>query len=503
LEAYWQLLTAGRSAIAAVPPSRGTAAAGRYAALLDNVTDFDTKFFLIPDSDAAVIDPQALIVLEESLNALCHAGYSPQEVKSSSIGVYLGGRGQHRYDPQDLARARNPMVAVGQNYLASNISRFFDFRGPSLVVDTACSSALVAMNLAVQALRSGEIGAALVGGVSLLNPDSDLALFEHRGLLQKEPRFHIFDRRATGAIYGEGAGMVLLKTVERARRDRDTIYAVVKGIAVNNDGRTVGPSAPNAQAQKDVMHEALRRSGLRAQDVDYIEVNGSGSEIPDLLELKAIEAVYASAGTGVRELGSMKPNIGHPLCAEGIASLIKVMLMLRERTRVPFLSAEEASPHYSFESSPFRFSRTVQPFEKVRPAAALNCFADGGTNAHVILQTWIEPAAGNLRRPIDPPLLERADIRRFRGRTEPEAVDSVAAVSVPASSTPAPGRPETRPAAGAAVAVLRAVDESRASRARARTSLWNPLPATPRAKRRVTERRGLWAVAGDTSPKQA
>jgi 3-oxoacyl-(acyl-carrier-protein) synthase len=413
LKEYWQLLAEGRSAIGPVPASRGTVAEGRHAALLDNVADFDTKFFQIPDSDAAVIDPQALLVLEVGLHTLCHAGYPLQEMKGSSTGVYLGGRSQNLCDPADLALARNPIVAVGQNYLASNISRFFDLRGPSLVVDTACSSALAAMNLAAQALRSGEITAALVGGVSVLDPDRDLALFEHRGLLQKEPQFHIFDRRARGAIYGEGAGMALLKTVEQARKDGDTIYALIRGIAVNNDGRTVGPSAPNVQAQKDVMNAALNKSGLLPRDIDYIDVNGSGSEIPDLLELKAIEAVYRPASTAVCELGSMKPNIGHPLCAEGIASFIKVVLMLHHHEHVPFLSAEQPSAHYSFESSPFRFSRTKAPWDKGSVTAAINCFADGGTNAHVILQT-VAPSTDASRKPIEPPPLDRKDIRRFR-----------------------------------------------------------------------------------------
>jgi 3-oxoacyl-(acyl-carrier-protein) synthase/aryl carrier-like protein len=435
LDAYWRLLAEGRSAIGRVPAERGQTQEGSYAALLDDVTHFDSKFFQIQDSDASVIDPQALLLLEETLHALCHAGLSLHEVKGSHIGVYLGGRSKHRPDPDSLAEALNPILAVGQNYLAANISRFFDLRGPSVVVDTACSSALVAMQMAIQALRSGDISAALVGGVSLLNTDTDLALFEQRGLQLKEPHFHIFDRRSGGAIYAEGAGMVLLKAAAQARRDRDTIYAVIKGIAVNNDGRTVGPSAPNMQAQKDVMHAALEKSGLQPQEIEYVEVNGSGSEIPDLLELKATQAVYRPAGSAVCELGSMKPNIGHPLCAAGIASFIKVVLMLHERKRVPFLSAEQPSVHYSFESSPFRFCRSLQPWENARASAAVSCFADGGTNVHVVLQAWPEESPAELlRRPIAPPLLERVDIRHFkrheafsRENTVAEVLDSAPA----------------------------------------------------------------------------
>jgi polyketide synthase PksN len=409
---YWQLLAQGRSAIGAVPADRLPHANGYYAGLLDNVTHFDPGFFLIPESTAAAMDPQALLVLEESLNTWHHAGYSLDEIKGSSTGVYFGGRSQHRPNDTILFAAQDPIVAVGQNYLAANVSRFFDLRGPGLVIDTACSSALVAMNIAVQALRCGEISAALVGGVSILDSDAGLRIFDHRGILQPEPRFHIFDQRARGTVLGEGVGMVLLKTREKALEDGDRIYALIKSIAVNNDGRTPGPTAPNFQTRKDLMLSALNRSGKRAEDISYIDVNGSGSEITDLLELKAIEAVYRAGSHVPCGLGSMKPNIGHPLCAEGIASLIKVVLMLHHKQWVPFLSAEQPMTHYDLASSPFYFCRTLTEWQKPAPVAAINCFADGGTNAHVILEGYQkEPGDKSLRQPMAPPELHRVDLR--------------------------------------------------------------------------------------------
>jgi acyl transferase domain-containing protein len=493
LHEYWRLLAEGRSAIGPVPATRGAAAQGRFAALLDSVTDFDAKFFLIPDSDAAVIDPQALIVLEESLQAFCHAGYRLQEVKGSRTGVYLGGRSRSSYDPAQLAQARNPIVAVGQNYLAANISRFFDLHGPSLVVDTACSSALAAMNLAIQALKSEEITAALVGGVSVLNPDTDLALFEHRGLLQKEPCFHIFDKRASGAIYGEGAGMVVLKTLAQARRDGDRVYAVIKGIAINNDGRTVGPSAPNAQAQRDVMQTALRKSGLHAEDVDYVDVNGSGSEIPDLLELKAIEAVYRPGSTAACELGSMKPNIGHPLCAEGIASFIKVVLMLHERQHVPFLSAEQPSAHFNFETSAFRFSRALQPWDKSQVTAAINCFADGGTNAHVILQTFAqETDKAALRQPIEMPSLQRLNVHRFKPQSVAKSTNPTPSVQVIEEAAGEPGT--------SGLGFWKKLDASGTAASAAPQTFWGKVAVAEARDVKPEQRpvrRGIWPLAGD------
>ncbi len=284
------------------------------------------------------MDPQALVLLEETLFALSDAGYRPADLKGRDVGVCIGARSRHLPDEDTLRTTRNPIRAVGQNYLAANVSHFFDLRGPSMVVDTACSSALVALNAAVQALRDGDAEAAVVGGVTLLADDTGHRLFEQRGLLSQEPAFHVFDRRAGGVVLAEGVGVVVLKPLARALADGDRVQAVVKGIAVNNDGRTAGPASPNLAAQQDVMAKALARSGRRADEVTHIETNAAGVPAHDLTELKAIRAVYRDSSQAPCSLGSVKPNIGHPQCAEGIAAFIKVVLMLRERQLVPFLS---------------------------------------------------------------------------------------------------------------------------------------------------------------------
>jgi acyl transferase domain-containing protein/acyl carrier protein/NAD(P)-dependent dehydrogenase (short-subunit alcohol dehydrogenase family) len=402
LDEFWTQLCDGSSKIQVVPSDRWHNPNGFYAGLIDHYAEFDPHFFHIPLDDARAMDPQALLLLEESLGLFCHAGYSKEDVKGKSMGVYLGARSQHRPSEADLLRTQNPIVAMGPNYLAANISQYFDLCGPSLVVDSACSSALTAMSLAIQALQSGEISSAVTGGVSLLNSDIYHRLFLQRKLLAKNDEFHIFDQRASGAVLGEGIGLVMLKTLEKARADKDTIYGVVKGIAVNNDGRTVGPATPNIAAQKSVMAAALAKSGKQASDIRYIEVNGSGSEVADLLELKAIETVYRARydkyQNGEKQnscsrkpcwLGSIKPSIGHPLCAEGIAGFIKLVLMQMHRQWVPFQSAQEPMEHFDISASSFEFLRTVTPWsseeDQSAPTMALNCFADGGTNAHILI----------------------------------------------------------------------------------------------------------------------
>ncbi|CAM5260603.1 3-ketoacyl-CoA thiolase [Streptomyces alboniger] len=405
LDAYWRLLSEGRSAIAPVPARRWADGTGYTAGLLD-LEGFDPGHFHLSDADAAAMDPQALLLLEETLFAFCDAGYAPDELKGRDIGVYVGGRSRHVPDEATLGRSRNPVVAVGQNYLAANLSHHFDLRGPSTVVDTACSSALVALHHAAQALRSGDVEAAVVAGVTLLPDAGGHRLFDRRGLLNTGTEFHVFDRRARGFTPAEGVGVLLLKPLAAAEAAGDRVHAVLKGIAVNNDGRTAGPATPNPGAQRSVMARALAKAGVAADDVTYIETNAAGSQIPDLIELKAIAAVYRDGSDTPCSLGSVKPNIGHPQCAEGIAGVIKTVLMLRNRAIVPFLSGRQPLEHFDFAATPLRFERALTPWPDAPLLAAVSSFADGGTNAHAVLAGRTNGTTGR-RAPLDRPRLAR------------------------------------------------------------------------------------------------
>ncbi|MEU5796214.1 amino acid adenylation domain-containing protein [Streptomyces sp. NPDC047813] len=430
-DAYWELLRDGRTALRPVPDSRFGRSLGYHAGLLPEALRFAPERFLLSESDVKAMDPQALLLLEEVDRAVHHAGYRPADLKGCRVGVYVGGRATHTPDPVALERAKNPVVVTGQNYLAANISQFFDFQGPSLVVDTACSSALVAMDMAVQALRTGSVESAVVAGVSLLADDRAHRVFGQRGLLNPGPEFHAFDGRAAGLVLGEGVGVVVLKPLARAQADGDRVLAVLEGIAINNDGRTAGPATPNLQAQKDVMAEALALSGRAPQDIGWVETNASGSTVTDLLELKAIEGVYGAgqARSTRLALGSVKPNIGHPLAAEGIAAFIKVVLMLHHGQQVPFRSGQQPLPHFDLEASAMYFPREPRPWPAGADRAALNCFADGGTNAHLLLA----PAPADhraARAPLPQPPLERTVVIRGAAPEAPDAPAQPAAASL-------------------------------------------------------------------------
>jgi acyl transferase domain-containing protein len=413
LDQYWKLLSEGRSAINKVPHSRWGFESDYYAGLLDNISYFDPQFFYINEEDARKMDPQALMLLEETLKLFYQAGYNHKEMKGKAVGVYIGAR-SNKSDIMDMEKTHNPVMVLGQNYLAANISNYFDLSGPSLVVDTACSSSLVGMNMAIQALQCGDIEAAIVGGISLLVDDDAHKLFKRRGILNPSESFHIFDGRANGIVLSEGVGMVLLKPLDKAILDGDHIYSVIKGVAVNNDGRTAGPATPNIQRQKDVMEAALLKSGRNASEVQYIEANGSGSEVTDLLELKSIQSVYGGEGQFHLEIGSMKPNIGHPLCAEGIASFIKTVLMIYKKQFVPFISGEQPMKHFDINASRFHFNKKLTDWDYITRIAAINCFGDGGTNCHIILESFNHINLGKSKRnPIEAPKLNKQNMKQI------------------------------------------------------------------------------------------
>jgi len=417
-EEYWELLRDGRSALRPMPESRFGSAAGYHAGLLPDVLRFDPESFLLSEADVAAMDPQALLLLDEVDKAVHRAGYRPAELKGRRVGVYVGGRATRVPDDGLLDRAKNPVMATGQNYLAANVSQFFDFRGPSMVLDTACSSALVAMDLAAQALRAGDVEAAVVAGVSLLADARAHQVFAQRGLLSPEPEFHLFDGRASGIVLGEGVGAVVLKPLAGALADGDRVLAVLRGLAVNNDGRTAGPATPNLEEQKAVMTTALQRSGHTPRDVGWVETNGSGTTVTDLLELKAVQAVYRDGSEQPVGLGSVKPNIGHPLVAEGVAAFIKVVLMLHHREQVPFRSGQVPMDHFDLASSPLYFPEQARPWPEDARVAALNCFADGGTNAHLLLAP-APPGHRPVREPLPLPARNRRTVVRGTEVTAP------------------------------------------------------------------------------------
>ena len=398
-EDYWDLLIGGKKAIKHVPKDRWQTIGENleYGGWIEDIGLFDPEFFNLKDDDATVMDPQARLMLEESLKSICDAGYEYKDLSGKKIGVYIGGRFQTTVNINAVLQASNPILGLGQNYLAANISKFFNFTGPSLVVDTACSSGLTAISMAMDSLKEGRINMGIAGAINLiLNPYTH-KLFAARNILSQSGEFHIFDKKSDGEVLGEGAGTVILKRLSDAVRDGNKIYGIIKAISVNNDGRTLGPGSPNIDTQKQVMREALILSREDVNDVGYIEVNGGGSPIMDSIEIKALSEVYNLKNTSLNvcAIGSVKPNIGHLLLTSGLAGFIRCMLSLYNKQIPPFLSATDPFDYYDFKKSRILFNRNslswdVEPGKK--RVAVQNSFPDGGTNCHIVFEEFTSEA---------------------------------------------------------------------------------------------------------------
>jgi acyl transferase domain-containing protein/NADPH:quinone reductase-like Zn-dependent oxidoreductase/NAD(P)-dependent dehydrogenase (short-subunit alcohol dehydrogenase family) len=426
LDAFWSLLAEGCDAVTGIPAERFTQGAFAHsrrgepgksysfaAGVLDDVTGFDAGAFGISPREAAEMDPQQRLLLELGAEALEDAGIPASRLAGSGTGIFIGGS---LTDYGDL-RLTDPaggdryfMTGSALSILANRLGNVFDLRGPAQTIDTACSSALVALHWACEALRAGRIPAALVGGVNMLLSPFPFLGFARAGMLSPTGRCHAFDASADGYVRAEGGGMVLLKRLEDALADGDAVRAVILGSGVNAAGRTLGLSLPSGPAQARLIEQVLSESGVAPDRIGYFEAHGTGTAAGDPLEAGAIGAAIGRHRAEPLPIGSAKTNIGHTEPAAGIVGLLKAMLML-ERGRIPpSLHFESPNPHIDFAGLGLRVPVTAEPLRGRRRAViGVNSFGFGGTNACALLaagppaQHRPEPAAP--KAPLPPLLL--------------------------------------------------------------------------------------------------
>jgi acyl transferase domain-containing protein/NADPH:quinone reductase-like Zn-dependent oxidoreductase len=374
--------------------------------LQDTLWDFDPEFFGISPREASIMDPQQRLLLEVTQEALDDAGVSGR-VAGRQVGVYVGGfmsdNNLLRHIPTTRTAINSHTPTSGTFTMLSNrISFVYDLRGPSMTIDTACSSSLVALHEATQAIARGEIEMALVGGVNaMLAPETFVAMCKGR-FLAEDGHCKTFDAAADGYARGEGAGMLVLKPLADATRDRDRVYAVIKGTGVNQDGRTSAITIPNPQAQTDLMRRVISESGVPAEQIGYIEAHGTGTAVGDPLEMAAIgEALGRVEGRSTDlVVGSIKNSIGHLEAAAGVASVIKAALTLHYRQLAPQATLNQLNPAIPFAQNRLRVITEAEPFpaDYPRAAAAVNGFGYGGTNAAAVLVDAPRPAPAAARR---------------------------------------------------------------------------------------------------------
>lgn len=410
VEGFWNFLMHGGDAIVDIPSSRwdakryhdptgaspGRAQVQRAGLLQQDLQQFDAAFFGITPREAEVMDPQQRLLLETSWEALEDAGIAPASLAGSRTAVYTGGFMLDNLMLRTREGGRDQLssasaIAGTMTMLSSRLSYFYDLRGPSLSIDTACSSSLVACHHACESLWRGESDMAMVAGVNaLLMPEMQVTMSKGQ-FLSPRGRCHAFGEDADGYVRGEGAAVVLLRPLSAALRDGQRVYAVIRGSACNQDGRTSGITVPSGDAQMAVMREAYAKAGIAPRDVAYVEAHGTGTPVGDPIEAGAIGAVIG-AGRGPDErcvMASVKTNLGHLEAAAGITGLIKAALCVQRGMAPPHLHAQRVNPRIDLDSLGLALPQQATPLQPRQGllVAGVNSFGYGGTNAHVAVSS--------------------------------------------------------------------------------------------------------------------
>ena len=417
LAEYWRLLEAGRQVVGEGEPGSGIGRVGelfpdataagdacRFGAYLDDIDQFDPAFFRISPVEAQVMDPQQRMMLETSWRAIEDAGISPETLQGSRTGVYTGtSNPEYRQlvlessEPVEAAFGLYASIGTSLHGVSGRVAYVLGVAGPSMIVDAACASSLVTVHLAATALRRGEADIAIAGGAHAI---LDRRLFEQRavsGMLSPDGRCKAFDAGANGFVRGEGCGVVVLKRLSAAEAAGDRIWGVVRGSAVNHVGASAGLTVPDGPAQEQVIEDALLQAGLAPAEIDYLEAHGTGTEVGDPIELEAAAAVYGRERDPERPLliGSVKTNMGHLEPAAGIAGLIKTVLAMRREWVPKHLHFNNPNPRVDWQRLPLRVVGEAESWPRHPgrpPRAGVSAYGMSGTNAHVVVEGYGEPA---------------------------------------------------------------------------------------------------------------
>ncbi|MEM7417087.1 MAG: beta-ketoacyl synthase N-terminal-like domain-containing protein [Gemmatimonadota bacterium] len=442
-DSFWEMLLAGNDAVTEVPPSRWDVdewydadpatpgrIASRWGGFLDDIRGFDAGYFGISPREAECMDPQQRIALEVACEALERAGVPLDSVAGTDAGVFFASYHDDyalmQYGELASVSARTLTGAL-QSVVANRISYALGIHGPSMAVDSACSSSLVTTHLACQALRSRDCDLAITGGVSIMATPHVTVALSKSGFMSPTGRCHTFDAAADGFVRAEGCGAVILKRLADAIADGDEVLAVIRGSAVNQDGESTNLAAPNGLAQASVVRRALQNAGIEPRHVSLIEAHGTGTQLGDPIETDALGEVFsdATAGDGRCYLGSIKSNVGHMEAAAGVGGLIKSILALRHETIPPHAGFETLNPLIRFDGTPFAITTSAIPWDPRGPTrvAGISSFGVGGTNAHIVVEqspSGLTPSAKPPAAPWILPLSARseASLKRLATRYE-------------------------------------------------------------------------------------
>ncbi len=404
-DSLWKLLVEGREGVVQVPPDRWNAeryydaepgVAGKSITMrggfIDDIDQFDPQFFGISPREAPYVDPQHRLLLETAWEAIEDAGLVLDFEKGTDLGVFVGishndYQGLQSTPSDHFGISAHTPTGSAHSIAANRISYCLNLRGPSVAMDTACSSALTAVHCACEHIWAGRGDAALAGGVTVMIAPGGFIGFSQAAMLSPEGRCAAFDASASGFVRGEGAGMVLLKRLSQAIADGDPIQGVILGTSINQDGHTNGISLPSPEAQTRLVQDACKDAGIAPEEIGFVEAHGTGTAVGDPIEAHALaEALCANRSTPL-PIGSIKTNLGHLETAAGVAGLLKAMLVLKYGQIPPSLHFSKPNPHIDFEKLKLRVPTELEHFPNgtAERVAGVNSFGFGGANAHVIL----------------------------------------------------------------------------------------------------------------------
>ena len=380
LDEYWENLKAGKDCITEIPKERWSLeefyvsdvkkaleqrkSYCKWGGFIDGFTEFDPLFFKISPREAINMDPQERLILQECWRTFEDAGYSRERIKrqhKGNVGVFIGitRTGFDLYGPDLWRQGEGIHPDTSFSSVANRISYIFDLHGPSLPIDTMCSSSLSAIHEACENIRRGHCEMAVAGGVNVYSHPSTYILLCEKNMLSKHGKCKSFGKEANGFVPGEGVGVILLKSLSKAIEDGDNIYAVIRGTSINHGGKTNGYTVPNPKAQAKLVRDALDKAGVNARAVSYIEAHGTGTELGDPIEIAGLSHAFRSDTDDLQfcAIGSAKSNIGHLEGAAGIAGVMKTILQMKHGQIAPSLNADELNPYIDFAESILRSKR--------------------------------------------------------------------------------------------------------------------------------------------------
>lgn len=431
LNEFWENLKNGRDCITEIPADRWDVnryfdedkdkqgiSYSKWGGFIDDVDKFDPLFFNISPKEADLMDPQERLFLETVWQTIEDAGYTRLMLKDSVVGVFAGVMwGQYQLIGADELAKGNPLMPNSiYASIANRVSYYFDFKGPSIALDTMCSSSLTAIHLACESIRKKECDVAIAGGVNVSIHPSKYIFICNSKMASTDGRCRSFGEGGDGFVPGEGFGAVLLKPLKKAIADGDYIHGIIKGSAVNHGGRVSGFSVPSPSAQGSVIREALKKAAVDPSTVSYIETHGTGTSLGDPIEVMGLIKAFEE-GAGRKQycsIGSVKSNIGHLESAAGIAGLTKILLQMKHQKLVPSLHSEKLNSNIEFEKSPFYVQHKLADWKKPMVEqngikvtcprrAGISSFGAGGSNVHIVVEEYERPvidSCGNKNEPL-------------------------------------------------------------------------------------------------------